>query len=293
MRDFQRIPNTHYFAAWTGDADEEPWIFSPLKKDSPRFFGWNGKGIIWFISPRHGIQIFDANTRSLVAEFETPLAIGFDDKPEYSYHHWALQSADGSQVYLLVNHARNSLLYILDLDALTFSICCDGLPANGMTKDNVRLLPDGRLVFYGLNFDAASEDRYGLVTVSPATGEYEYHPCSGSSATGRLICSSPDGRYWLRSDNSAISHADYSKGVASLLRFNRRYEPDQFFSFCIEVWEFEPLRLVARVAPMWMNGYELPDKGHLDGGDCWKEGRRPKRHECLCTHGSASEGKSR
>jgi hypothetical protein len=258
----RHIGNTHYFAVAAGDA--EPWIMKPSPGHYVPFRrGISSSGLTWFFDPKEGLFIYDVAARSLRRNLKLPPATDFNGKPSHDHsNHQMLQSPDGRVVYHLVSHGIRSVdLRIVDLERQAVVKVVEGLPGGVKPVRNAVLDGRGHVTYAALVGDTGRRDS-GLTSIDPRSGDIETASCQGSSSSESLHSPSPDGRYWLRSDNSHLPHVIQ--------------QGDDYFSFGIEIWEASPLRIVAVAAPMWMTAHELPDKGNLDTNS-WKEGRPARR----------------
>lgn len=258
----RHIKNTHYFAIAAGGV--EPWIMKP----SPGYYvpfrhGISPSGLAWFFDPKEGLFIYDVRARSLRRNLKLPPAMGRNGQPDHQHSNYeALQSPDGRMVYHLVSHGIRSVdLRVIDIEQQAVVKVIEGLPGATRMSHNSVLDAQGSVAYAALVEDAGQRG-YGLARIDPGSGDVETALCLGSNTDDRLHSPSPNGRYWLRSDNSHLPHVTQ--------------QGDDYFSFGIEIWEASPLRPVAVAAPMWMTAHELPDKGNLDSG-AWKGGRPARR----------------
>lgn len=258
----RHIRSTHYFAVTVGGA--EPWVMKPSPGHYVPFrYGISATGLAWFFDPKEGLFVYDCATRSLRRNLRLPPATDTNGKPSHEHsNHEVLQSSDGRMAYHLVSHGIRSVDFrVVDLEQQAVIKVVEGLPGGIKPVRNAVLDDDGNVIYSALVGDAGKRG-VGLAYIDPRSGDFEAAPCKGSNADERLHSPSPDGRYWLRGDNSHLPHVTQ--------------QAEDYFSFGIEIWEASPLRLVAVAAPMWMTAHELPDKGNLDT-NAWKEGRPAKR----------------
>ncbi|TPK96267.1 MULTISPECIES: hypothetical protein [unclassified Mesorhizobium] len=209
--------------------------------------------------------IYDATARSLRRNLRLPPATDTNGKPSHQHaDHQMLRSPDGRMLYHLVSHGIRSVdLRVVDLEQQAVAKTVEGVPGGIMPVRNAVVDGHGKIVYPALVGDAGRRDP-GLASIDPRSGAVETASCQGSNSNESLHSPSPDGRHWLRSDNSRLPHVTQ--------------QGEDYFSFGLEIWEAHPLRIVAVAAPMWMTAYELPDEGHLDM-NAWKEGRPARRGE--------------
>jgi hypothetical protein len=121
---------------------------------------------------------------------------------------------------------------------------------------------DGRLLisFVVLNDDWTARAQ-GMVLFDPATGEHQTSEIAISDLASDFDfqTSSPDGRYWIKSDLTMLPVRDVGPGIAGRFFGGKR---ERYYGVTVQLWEAFPLRFVRRVVVAWLTVKELPPPIH-------------------------------
>ena len=260
MNSIRRIANSEYYAISVDRKDD--WIMRPAMGRWP---AWNAgmlpDGTAWFFNADAGLAFYDTAQRQLVGRLQTPWARdhnGSEGRDNMLRHAFVL-NADGRIAYLLLLHAvQPSDLHVIDLQQRKIVRSFLGLPESYVLGKPV-LTSDGKLLFSAILRDDGIVP--ALARIDPETGHHEISTCEGSHADTVLIKPSPNGRYWLRADNTRLPMMAVKTSAFSRLLGQSAQE---YFGFAVEIWEAFPLRLLRSVVPVWLSAEELPDEGHFD-----------------------------
>ena len=274
MNSIRRIANSEYYAISVGQQDD--WIMHPAMGRWPVWnAGMLSDGTAWFFNGDSGFAFYDAAQRQLAGRLQTPWARDQNDtETRDNYLRYGLVlSEDGHLAYLLLLHAvKPSDLHVIDLQQRKIISSFLGLPESYVLGKPV-LTSDGKLLYSAILRDDGIVT--ALVRIDPQTGHHDISTCEGSRADSYLIKPSPDGRYWLRADNSRLP---MMAGKTSAFSRLLGQSTQEYFGGAVEIWEAFPLRLLHSLVPAWLSAEELPDQGFLDY-EASKQGLPARRGE--------------
>jgi cytochrome oxidase Cu insertion factor (SCO1/SenC/PrrC family) len=173
-------------------------------------------------------------------------------------------SRDERRIFALFQQPEQQVLHVIDPTLGRIIATYDGLPFGWMYTAIER--PDGKLLI-PLRWRANEPPARGLLLLDPVTGAREeswapfYSHEADYSYAFDFQNHSPDGRWWLRPDRTALPVLDVNPAFAERL-LGRRSE--RYYGLTLQLWEAFPLRFVRRLTVAWLKTEELPDEtSHL------------------------------
>lgn len=241
---FRIEPVDDYYRV-AGYADDSDWLMSP-GRHRVRSYGLVAVDHVWLYDDNAELHIFSATARRRVAT----LAIG--EKQQFSHSCHISISRDEQKLYALVARKDDHVLHIVD--PKSGKIAASHIGLRGCRRAAMER-PDGKLVLeVGSYYPAAPQQ--GLMLLDPATGEREESWSADSEDHFGFLSHSPDGRWWLRLDRTALPVFDTE--VPFLARLLGR-KPERTYGINMQLWEAFPLRFVRRLTVAWVPSKEMPD----------------------------------
>ena len=231
----------------TGYADGSDWLMTP-GGGSLRARGIVADDYVWFHDERSELRIFSAKERRLTATLNVA-----DTKSSFGRARISL-SRDGRRLYVLVRKTEGQVLHIVDPALGRIATTHDGFPDGW--QHPVLERPDGTLL---VPFQERTNDiaTHGLVLFDPANGARAESRISDYSDGHGFESHSPDGRWWLRPDRSALPVLDVNPAFAGRI-FGRG--PERYYGVTLQLWEAFPLRFARSLTVAWLKLGEMPDE---------------------------------
>jgi len=231
-----------------GYPDGSDWLIGPLRR-FVQDYGVAG-GTAWFYDNGGALQLFRLAERSMLGEIT--LADGGGHAARIR------ASRDGYWLYALSPHGRNNRrLTIIDAETGITQARHDNIPGGWRLPPVER--GDGTWL---IETAMASGDGAvsGVVLFDPNRGVRDVSLLSDRSGFMGFEQASPDGRYWLRHDPTALPVMEANDGAGRFLPWAGK---DRYFGVTMQLWEAFPLRFLRRLTVAWLRFDELPDQTGL------------------------------